>query len=116
MTPGSYVTPDQVQELDDALRIAGGLGGVLAALGGAWLGFRKWWHRRRNRQEQVLRAALAELRDSLRAEIAAQAAETTGRLDAIAADVTEARDGVKEIRESQLEHITDHAKGVFRTA
>lgn len=89
MIPADYTTPDTMRALDDAARVGAGLAGVFAAVAGAVLAVRRWWHRKRNRQERVLR------------EIVADALE---RLDAVHAEVV-------AIRESQVRHLEAHAEG-----
>lgn len=65
MVPADYATPDTVRALDDATRVGGAIAGLLAVLVGAWVGVRRWWHRKRDRQERVLREEIAALKDSL---------------------------------------------------
>ena len=65
MVPADYATPDTVRALDDATRVGGAIAGILAAAIAAHVGFRRWWHRKRNRQERVLIEALKPLCDRL---------------------------------------------------
>lgn len=65
MVPADYATPDTVRALDDATRVGGAIAGILAAAIAAHVGFRRWWHRKRNRQERVLTEALKPLCDRL---------------------------------------------------
>ena len=65
MVPAEYTTPDTVHALDDATRVGGAIAGILAAAIAAHVGFRRWWHRKRNRQERVLIEALKPLCDRL---------------------------------------------------
>ena len=65
MIPADYATPDTVRALDDATRVGGAIAGILAAAIAAHVGFRRWWHRKRNRQERVLIEALKPLCDRL---------------------------------------------------
>lgn len=89
MVPADYTTPETIRALDDATRVGGALTGILAALIAAGVGCRRWWHRKRDRQERLLR------------EIVADALE---RLDAVHAEVV-------AIRESQVRHLEAHAEG-----
>jgi len=65
MVPADYTTPETISALDDATRVGGAIAGLLAAFVGAHVGFRRWWHRKRNRQERVLIEALKPLCDRL---------------------------------------------------
>lgn len=65
MVPADYATPDTVRALDDATRVGGAIAGILAAAIAAHVGFRRWWHRKLNRQERVLIEALKPLCDRL---------------------------------------------------
>ncbi len=65
MVPAEYATPDTMRALDDATRVGGAIAGILAAAIAAHVGFRRWWHRKRNRQERVLIEALKPLCDRL---------------------------------------------------
>jgi len=65
MVPAEYATPDTMRALDDATRVGGAIAGILAAAIAAHVGFRRWWHRKRNRQERVLTEALKPLCDRL---------------------------------------------------
>lgn len=65
MVPADYTTPETIRALDDATRVGGAIAGLLAVLVGAWVGVRRWWHRKRDRQERVLREEIAALKDSL---------------------------------------------------
>jgi len=67
MVPAEYATPDTMRALDDATRVGGAIAGILAAAIAAHVGFRRWWHRKRNRQERVLTEALKPLCDRLEA-------------------------------------------------
>ena len=89
MVPSDYTTPETIRALDDATRVGGALTGIFAAVIAAGVGFRRWWHRKRDRQERVLREVVASVEE---------------RLDALHADVT-------AIREAQTRHLEAHAEG-----
>lgn len=105
MVPSDYTTPDGLRVLDDATRVGGALAGILAAVIAAGVTVRRWWHRRWDRQERVLREEMAALRDSLHERLD----ETTGalgqRLDALHGDL-------REVRASQLAHLEAHVEGL----
>lgn len=65
MVPADYTTPETIRALDDATRVGGAIAGLLAALVGASVALRRWWHRKRDRQERVLIEALKPLCDRL---------------------------------------------------
>lgn len=65
MVPAEYTTPETIRALDDATRVGGAIAGLLAAFVGAGVALRRWWHRKRDRQERVLTEALKPLCDRL---------------------------------------------------
>lgn len=65
MVPSDYTTPETIRALDDATRVGGAIAGLLAAFVGAGVALRRWWHRKRDRQERVLIEALKPLCDRL---------------------------------------------------
>lgn len=89
MVPSDYTTPETIRALDDATRVGGALAGILAALLAAGVGVRRWWHRRRDRQERILREVVASLES---------------RLDEMHEDIT-------AIRAAQVHHLEAHAEG-----
>ncbi len=93
MVPADYTTPETIRALDDATRVGGAIAGILAAVIAAGVTVRRWWHRRRDRQERVLREEMAALRDSLHE-----------RLDELHGDI-------REVRDSQLDHLKAHVEG-----
>ena len=93
MVPSDYTTPETIRALDDATRVGGALAGILAAVIAAGVAVRRWWHRKRDRQERVLRDAMSDLAKSL-----------NDRLDAMHDDVT-------AIREAEVRHLEAHAEG-----
>ena len=104
MVPSDYTTPDGLRVLDDATRVGGALAGILAAVIAAGVTVRRWWHRRWDRQERVLREEMAALRDSLHERLD-QATGTLGqRLDELHADV-------RQLRKVQDDHLTAHVTG-----
>lgn len=118
--------PDSLQAIDDVVKLAG-LVGALAALfvtvrkGGRWV--KKWWHRKRDRQEQILRnledrqeQLLKDAVLEIRGELGAHSATVAKQLLEIGDDVAEVKGDVKDIRKAQSGHLNDHATGKFRTA
>ncbi len=93
MVPADYATPDTVRALDDATRVGGAIAGILAAAIAAHVGFRRWWHRKRDRQERLLREEMKALKDSLHE-----------RLDSLHEDI-------REVRASQEAHLEAHVEG-----
>lgn len=89
MVPSDYTTPDGLRALDDATRVGGAFAGILAAVIAAGVTVRRWWHRRRDRQERVLREVVASLES---------------RLDEMHEDIT-------AIRAAQVHHLEAHAEG-----
>jgi DNA-binding transcriptional MerR regulator len=109
-TGSGYETPDSLRELDDAIRVTGGLIGLGLTVSGIWFAFQKWRKRRRDKRNAEIREAMAELR----AELKAQIDELKEQLGAIDDDVTEVKADVKDVQNCQVGHIDDHAKGRFR--
>lgn len=97
-----YAIPvDRAAVTDATLRDCADFAAVIAA----GVTVRRWWHRRRDRQERVLREEMAALRDSLHERLD----ETTGalgqRLDLL-------HDDLREVRASQLAHLEAHVEGL----
>ena len=94
MVPADYTTPETIRALDDATRVGGAIAGILAAVIAAGVGVRRWWHRKRDRQERLLREEMKALKDSLHE-----------RLDSLHEDI-------REVRASQEAHLEAHVEGL----
>lgn len=98
MVPADYTTPDNVRALDDAVRIGGALSGLLLGLAAFGAGVRRWWHRKRDRQEKVITDAVGAMGKRFD--------ELEERLED---RLREVHDEVREIRSAQIRHLEQHA-------
>ena len=88
-----YAIPvDRAAVTDATLRDCADFSAVIAA----GVTVRRSWHRRRDRQERVLREVVAAVEE---------------RLDRIEARLDGMHEGVVEIREAQVRHLEAHAEG-----
>lgn len=126
-SPGGHlVDPDSLAALDDVVKLTGILVGISSAL----LLVRKWLgrkiHGRRDRREKLLRDAIAEIRLELAAhssavshqlaDIDSKVGDVRDDVAGVVTDVSNVRTDIAEVRKNQIEHVTDHATGKFRTA